>query len=360
MSKKKRNNPQKKTDEILDSLAEDVGADDDVESTADGSEDESEQTVADDSIPVHGDADDAEGEEAPAAAAEASAEEPVVPDAAEGVKGEKRSMKGEFSAWPCDPDHRSAAGVLLGEGSTGDVDLSLDDDLAPKGGMNFLLLATLFIVAGVGAWQFHSVSSQETLDAKRAERAAVEQAHMDEQLAKQKKYGTLRIESNPAQAKVFQLLAVGGGAPQWQQMTVKNEETQQAVEVLTPVNMNNMDIAAKMQFRVVKDGYEQSEFAVAEHLWMKDNATGEYKFLKTEELTPVACEFFFLYDMKKKREVKFDTSEECSSHHGEALANKGAVTDCTCKEMPVDEWLEREAKRKEEEEKKEKPKKKGK
>ena len=344
MSKKKKKSD-KPTDEILDELAEDVGASDDDEAAeVEASEDESEQTVADDRIPIHPDGEDA---------AEAAEDEPdpVVPDAAEGVAGEAR-MPGEFEAWPCDPEHRSAAGVLLGEGGTQDVDLTLDDDIAPKGGLNLMLIAALLIIGGGGAWQFARVSSQETLDAKRAERMAIEQAHAAEQLAKQKKYGTLRIESSPAQAKVSKLQSVQGGAPQWVPMTVKNEATGQAVEVLTPVNMNNMDISEKMQFRLEKDGYEQTEFAVAEHLWMKDQATSEYKFLKNEELTPMACEFFFLYDMKKKREVKFDTKEECDAHQREALSSKGAVTDCTCKEMPVDEWLEREAKRKEEEEKK--------
>ncbi len=329
MAKKKTD---KKTDEILDSLAEDVGA----------TEDEAEQTVADDSPPEH-----------------AAAEEPVVPDAAEAGGSARKPMKGEFAAWPCDPDHKSAAGVLLGEGAAGEVDLSIDDDVSGRGGVNFVLLVALVVVAIAGAWQFARVSSQETLDAKRAERAAIEQAHMEAQLAKQKKYGTLRIESSPAQAKVFQLTSVGGGAPQWQQMTLTNEQTQQQVEVLTPVNLNNMDISQKLQFRLAKDGYEETEFAVAEHLWVKDQATSEYKFLKNEELSPMACEFFFLYDMKKKREVKFDTKEECDTHHNGALANKTPVTDCACKEMPVDEWLEREAKRKADEEKKNKKKKKG-
>ena len=38
------------------------------------------------------------------------------------------------------------------------------------------------------------------MELKRAERLALEEAHMAEQLAKQKKYGVLRIESAPEQA----------------------------------------------------------------------------------------------------------------------------------------------------------------
>ncbi len=347
MSKKKKNKSDKKTDKILDELAEDVGATDGNEETPEAvqtaPEEESEQTVADDRIPIH---------------ANAAADDDVVPVSAE-VSAEassESSIKGEFTAWPCDPEHRSATGVLLGEGSLGEVDISLDDEIAPRGGINLVLIAALFIFGTVGVWQFQRVASHEALEAKRVERMAIEQAHAAEQLAKQKKYGLLRIESRPAQAKVSRLKSTGRGPAQWVPMTVLNEATQQAVEVLTPVNMNNMDISEKMQFRLIKDGYEPTEFAVAEHLWVKDQATSEYKFLKNEELVPLACEFYFLYDMKKKREVKFETKDECDTHHRDAIYSKAAVTDCTCKEMPVDEWLEREKTRKAEAEKKNKKK----
>ncbi len=358
--KNKDRSGSKKPEEVREDVSEATAEE------AAGAEDEAEQTVADDSPPemmaeAAADADEVVDEE-DEDEDEAEGSEDIVPRSAEEVLGEAHrrgaNIRAEFSAWPCDPDHASAAEVLRTSDGP-EIDLTVDDDGGGGGARNLVLAIVLLAVAGAGMWQFQTVSSEETLAARRAEREAIEKAHMDDQLAKQKKYGTLRIESTPAQAKVLQLVTVGG-APTWQPMTLKNDQTGEVIEVLTPVNLNNMDISQKLQFRLTKDGYEETEFGVAEHLWVKDNATGEYKFLKDEGLTPLACEYYLLYDMSKRREMKFDTKEECDGHHAEALAAKSAVTDCSCKEMPVDEWLEREAKGKEEAEKAAKRGKKGK
>ena len=87
-------------------------------------------------------------------------------------------------------------------------------------------------------------------------------------------------------------------------------------------------------FRVEKDGYEPFEFAVAEHLWTKDPTSGEYKFFKMIELTPINCEYWFLYDAKKRREMQFKEKGECLTYHDQAVSQQASVTECTCKIPP--------------------------
>ena len=72
-----------------------------------------------------------------------------------------------------------------------------------------------------------------------------------------------------------------------------------------------MDIQKVYKFKIEKPGYESYEFNVAEHLWTKDNSSGEYKYYKKIELNPINCEYWFLYDARQRRELKFtDLSEE--------------------------------------------------
>lgn len=254
-------------------------------------------------------------------AEESSAEEPVVPEKAEEVHG----VAAEFKAWPCEPDHGSARDVLLGKGA-GKVS---DDDVEIGGGsaMNLVLFILLLGVAGAGIWQFRRVSSQEAIDAKRMAREAMEKAHLDEQLAKQKKYGILRVETNPPQAIVYK---------DGEKIVTKNAAGEDLVGK-TPMNMMDLDIAQAFKIKVELDGYDEFEFGVAPHLWTKDTGSGEYKFIKMIELTPNVCEYWFLYDAKKRREEKFDEKGKCLEYFDDATSKQQAVTECTCK-IPPEGW----------------------
>ena len=149
------------------------------------------------------------------------------------------------------------------------------------------------------------------------------------------------------------------------------------------MNLMNMDIKQVYKFRIDKPGYESYEFNVAEHLWTKDNSSGEYKYYKLIELNPVNCEYWYLYDAKLRKELKFkDLTEkeleafkkaaekakkkqkqsrkkkkgkkdaksdilkiptgksECQAHYDKAIIARTSVTECACKipeESPEDE-----------------------
>ena len=209
-----------------------------------------------------------------AADAADSVEEPV--PAAQGE--ELHGMRLEFQAWPCDPDHRSARDVLLGRGAKDPSTVVLDEEIEKSGSALNLILLILFLgVAGVGIWQFRSVSSPEALAAKQAAREAMEKAHLEEQMAKQKKYGILRIESSPAQATVYK---------DGEKIVTKKADTGEELVGKTPMNMMDLDISQTFQIKVELEGHDPFEFAVAPHLWTKDAASGEYKFIKMIELTP--------------------------------------------------------------------------
>lgn len=236
--------------------------------------------------------------------------------------------------WPVDKDHRSSIKLLTGEDASQDIDLSEDPDLRPPSAMNMVLLILILAVAGVGIWQFYTLSSAEALAAKRQEREEIERKHSEEQLAKQKKYGIIRIETSPGQADVFR-----DGV----KMVTTKPDTGEEIVVQTPTNMLNMEVAIEYKFKVEKPGYEPFEFGVAEHLWTKDSASGEYKFIKMVELTPNICEYWFLYDAKRRREVKFEDGKKegeptgkdtCQTYYDEAVTAGTSVTECVCKLPP--------------------------
>ncbi|MCA9545862.1 MAG: hypothetical protein KC613_15770 [Myxococcales bacterium] len=324
MAKKKKKNQADSGDlaseEILDSLAKG----DEGDAADEAAEDEAEATVEASS--------EHETDEAEASADE-GADEPVVPV----LSKRTDALQAEFLAWPVDKDHDSAASFLRGDGA-GDpskVVLEEEDEARGKGGaLNFILMI-LIIAAGVGGViYFRSVSSPEALAAKKAEREAIEQAHLEEQLAKQKKYGVLRIESNPAQATVFK---------DGEKIVSKSEATGEEVIGKTPMNLMDLDISVPVKIRLEAEGYAPYDFAVAEHLWTKDAATGEYKYFTLVEMTPNVCEYWFLYDAKKKRELQFPDDEKetgkskCTTYYDEAAKGGTAVTECTCK-IPPEGW----------------------
>lgn len=253
-------------------------------------------------------------------------EEPVVPHV---EPHHHHTMDDMFRAWPVEKDHSSARDVLLGRGAGEAVDLG-DDEYRSRTGINFVLLVLLLGVAAGGIFQLSRVSSAETLAAKKAARVAAEEAHAAEQLAKQKKYGILRIETTPAQATVFK-----DG-----EVLMHEDSAGAKIATLTPTNLMNLDIAESFKVKVEKAGYEPYEFSVAQHLWTKDSGSGEYKFFKLIELSPNICEYWFLYDAKKRKEMRFEGEEgktECTTHYDEASQKGVSVTECTCK-IPPEGW----------------------
>ncbi len=269
------------------------------------------------------DADDAEGVEARDGD---EAEAPVIPRAGRSSS----SLSDEFRAWPVDKDHASAASFLRGEGAGDPSKVVLEDEDEYRAGsvMNVILGVLIIAAAGAGVWQFKVVSSPETLAAKKAEKAAIEEAHLKEQQAKQKKYGVLRIESNPPQAVVFK---------DDEKIVTKSEATGEEIIGRTPMNLMDLDISQPVKIRLEAEGYAPFEFNVAEHLWTKDAASGEYKFFNMVELTPNVCEYWFLYDAKRKREMKFPEQGECATHYEDAMKSGTSVTECTCK-IPPPGW----------------------
>lgn len=232
----------------------------------------------------------------------------------------------DFNPWPVDPTNRSAANVLLSPAADRTVDGALDDDMKPRGaGLNFMLILLILGVAAGGVWQFVKISSPEALAAKKAEKEQIEQQHLAEQLAKQKKYGVLRIESNPPQAELW----LNG-----ERKVNKNETTGEEVVVKTPTNLMDLDIGQTYQIRLEAPGYEPYEFNVAEHLWTKDAGSGEFKFFTLAEMTPNVCEYWFLYDAKLKKEQQFKEKSDCLTHFEDAVSKQVSVTECTCKIPP--------------------------
>jgi len=316
---------------------------------------------------------------------------PVVPDgdgaapAKTGGSADRAGSQGasEYRFWPVEDDHGSITRLLTGAADK-EVDIEdYDHDAAAGGGsttLNLVLMLLIMAATGVGIWQLVKVSSPETLAAKSEARKALEEAHLAEQLAKQKKYGVLRIESEPPQAVVIKdgekLVAevaaatappeddapADGKAPEapadgkdakgTPKAPEKAPETPTAPPAdgkaeapptdgaattkvgMTPMNIMNLDISKTYTIRLEKDGYEPFEFSIAEHLWTKDPTTGEYKFFKPVELTPINCEYWFLYNAKKRREVKFEQKADCFTHYEESLSQQVSVTECVCKIPP--------------------------
>jgi hypothetical protein len=381
-----------------------------VESTQD-------ETSTDASTPTESEAQSSAADAAPepeqAEAAEASPPEVIPKDepAQSPKKAPAQKDEGSFAFWPVEKDHGSVTRMLTAEAQ--DVDLSV----RTKGGsfLNLILMVLIVGAAGAGIWQLSIVSSAEALEAKRQEREAAEKAHMEEMLKKQKKYGVLRIESVPDQAIVVKddekimvtktqpaAPAVGADGKPAEGQAAKAPEAPPPAPVAaaggaaptnragtTPMNLMNMDIKQVYKFRIDKPGYESYEFNVAEHLWTKDNSSGEYKYYKQVELNPVNCDYWFLYDAKLRRELKFkDLTEEelekfkkdaekakkeadkakkrkkvkrgqkpekqkvlkiptgkseCQAHYDQAIINRTSVTECACKipeESPEDEKAE--------------------
>lgn len=316
------------------------------------------------------------------------AEAPVVPKD-EGAPEPPDYDRVAARLWPVEDDHGSVTRMLT-QAADREVDLADAADEATSSGsnaLNLVLLVLIIAAVGVGVWQLREVSSEETLKAKAAERAALEEQHLQEQLAKQKKYGVMRIESEPPQAVVIKdgekLVASvaaaatppeegetpaapaapdgkageakpadGKAAPDGKAADGKTAEkpadekagdataaapaagaTTQLVG-MTPMNIMNLDIAQTYTIRLEKEGYEPFEFSVGQHLWTKDPNTGEYKFFKSVEMTPINCEYYFLYDAKKRREVQFKDKAECLTHYDEAIAQQVSVTECVCKIPP--------------------------
>ncbi len=337
----------------------------------------------------------AESEPATAAEGESAAAEE---SAAEQPNPAIVATQPQANPWPIEKDHGSAQKLLTDSGGA-DVDLAALVAVDHKSGRKIGMLLIIFLAAGLGTFKLAQVSSAEVLQAKAEIRKAKEEAHLAEQMKRKKRYGVLRVESQPSQALVLKdgekLYAGPGGAPADEPAdgakpagdtpaptadgakpeapapapapatpkpadgatpAVPGADPADAAQAtgprvgMTPINLMDLDIAETYRIKVSKVGYEDYEFSVAEHLWTKDPTTNEYKFFKMVELTPINCEYWFFYNAGKRREMKFVNKEkgllagaeqkaECMHAYQAAVDQAVPVTECTCKIPPEDTEL---------------------
>ncbi len=247
--------------------------------------------------------------------------EPVVP-----VRLRKADDKGK--AEHPDAAHMSMTDLLMeggGEfkGSVAEEMLRNEDPgLRHRGHVNLVLLLLVVGVVGGAGFYLGKIASHEERQKRIEERLEKERAHREEQIAKMKRYGNLRIETNPPGATV---------AKDGEKIMIKDEATGQMIPGLTPMTVNNLDIALTYKFEIQKDGYEAFQFSVAEHVWTKDQGNDDYAMRRDVDLVPNACEYWFLYDGGLKKEMRFPDQAACGAHHDGAAKKGSAVTECTCK-----------------------------
>lgn len=311
-------------DDIIDELEEDVAAD---AEAAEDSEEGAEGVASSDegSDDADGDAEDDEGL---AAGSEDESERTVADGGRASISRAHATMgRRHFIPWPVDPDHKSVTDMLMGAGGDPDVDISAADDPMMKKTATLNIAMFVVLLAGVIGFgvAFNTIASAEAIEAKRREAREEEEKHLAEQMKLQKKYGMLRIETEPPQATVIK---------NGEKIVVKDEETGEELVGMSPMNIMDLDIGETHTILLEKEGYESFEFSVAEHVWTKDVATGEYKLIKQISLVPKNCEYWFLYDSKRKKEMKFEDQGSCLTYHDEQKAKQVTVTECNCKIPP--------------------------
>lgn len=94
--------------------------------------------------------------------------------------------------------------------------------------------------------------------------------------AESKKYGVLRIESNPPGALVFK-----GG----KKLTTRNEKGKD-IGAITPVNILDIEISQTFEIRLELKGHQPAVFAVAPQHWIPVEGEDFYKLIKVVDLVP--------------------------------------------------------------------------
>jgi hypothetical protein len=208
-----------------------------------------------------------------------------------------------------------------------DIEQFADPAERKRGQTNLMLLVALIAVIAGGYVGLSKYASADAIKAKLRERDQAEQRHREEQIAKLKKYGEIKIESNPPGAIVTQ-------DKDPKKCMKKDAATGADMQCVTPLDISNLEIREVYEFKLELPGYEPFEFSVAEHLWAKAPGAEDYNFQKTVDLVPSACEHWFTFDPKAKKEMKFageTGKDDCGKFVGEQAKKQNIVPPCTCK-----------------------------
>ncbi len=213
------------------------------------------------------------------------------------------------------------------------------------GVLNFFLILLMLGVGGAGFYYFYTISNQEALDLRRARLEERRLTQLEEQMAKQKRYGIMRIESDPPQALIYKngkpIVAPKPGAPECVDdascsdgMMCDLESKHCGDPAKTPTNISDVNIVQIDKYELKLAGYEDFDFHVSEHLWTKDSAAGDYRLLKVIDMNELPCEYWFIFDSAKGEEQKYETRRDCDKAHKAAETEHLSVTECTCKALP--------------------------
>jgi len=208
-----------------------------------------------------------------------------------------------------------------------DIEQYADPGERKRGQTNLVLLVALAAVFAGGYVALSQLASADAINAKLRERDQAEQRYREEQIAKLKKYGSIKIESNPPGAIVTQ-------DKDPKKCVKKDAATGTEMQCMTPLEIANLEIREVYEFKLELPGYEPFDFSVAEHLWAKAPGAEDYTFQKTIDLVPSACEHWFTFDPKAKKEMKFPGEtgkDDCGKFVSEQAKKQNTVPPCTCK-----------------------------
>lgn len=253
--------------------------------------------------------------------------------ATDGEAGSKPAARGKPGA---DAHVETMSQMFMSAGGEMKEDMAVlmerfvDPAARSRGAKNFILFALLTAAVGGGFYMLSKLSSEDAREERRLKKLALEEAHMKEQLAKLKRFGNLRIETNPPGAVIIQ-------DKDPNKCVKPNAATGTTEPCLTPLDISNLDVSQTYEFDIAMPNYESYNFKVAEHLWTKQQGAEDYSFFTQIDLIPNACEYWFTYDGKLKKEVQFkgETGQpDCKKYKDEATKKGTTVTDCTCKVLP--------------------------
>jgi hypothetical protein len=282
--------------------------------------------------------------------------------------------------WTVDKDHATAIQILSSKVEGIKYEDHSDPPSSPSRALNFVLLVLILGVGFGGITSLQHYTSDDRISRLMEGAECVIDYNKQEQLIKETPRGTLRIESEPKQAKVYQ--SINGGP--FEAIMGKTAEGKE-MAALTPTTVQNMDINKIYRFKLVftdtlkrpkplseeeekerkklkKEGkelpkreieemsvpYRDETFTISRYQWIQDGGTGSYRFQKTMNLIPQSTPQFISYNWKKSKLETFEKLEECMEF------TKETTNSSICRGIQdVPSW-EKEDERREEEAKKSK------
>jgi hypothetical protein len=118
----------------------------------------------------------------------------------------------------------------------------VDPGARKRGATNLMVFVILIAAVGSGFYLLAKLSSSEAREERIAKKLAIEEAHMKEQLAKLKRFGNLRIETTPPGAVIIQDKDPA-------KCVKPNAATGQNEPCLTPLDISNLDMSADLRVR---------------------------------------------------------------------------------------------------------------